>query len=237
MKFETFLVGGAVRDELMGRDCNDLDFTVLAPSMDALVAEVEACGGEVFQVKPEFGTVRAMDRTGELGARGQVLDFVMPRRDSESGDGRRPDFVEAGTLMDDLARRDFTVNAMARNTRTGELVDPFGGREDLADGVLRAVGVAKDRFMEDALRVMRAFRFSVTLGFSVEQDTADAMRDPEVVALLASDAVSVERKREELVKAFRADQFTAMRRLVSMPVDMRDAFMPEGLRLEPTLKA
>ena len=235
MKFPTFLVGGAVRDDLLGRDSKDLDFAVEAPSFGAMRAAVVADGGEVFTENPEFFTLRAKDRTGSLtGQDNLTADFVLCRRDGESANGRHPDEVFAGSLLDDLARRDFTFNAMARPAGGGELVDPFGGQADLDAGVVRAVGVADERFREDALRVLRAVRFAVVLGFAVEDSTATAMLDPEVVGLLAS--TSVERKRDELAKAFRADTHRTMEMLMGFPEALRRAMLPDGLRLEPTLK-
>ena len=234
MRFSTFLVGGALRDEVLGRPCKDFDFTVEAPSFDTMREMVEDEGGRVFTENPEFVTLRAKDTRGTLtGTVGMTADFVLARADGPSTDGRRPDFVVAGTLAQDLSRRDFTMNALARNVETGEEVDLFGGRDDLARKVVRAVGNAADRFAEDALRSMRALRFAVVLGFDLDPAVEWAMRDQDVDRLAAT---SVERKRDEMAKAFRADKWRTMSLLLDLPKDVREAMMPEALRLEPTLR-
>ena len=115
---------------------------------------------------PEFLTIRAQVPASEakLLARTKVADFVLCRKDSASGDGRRPDSVEPGTVLDDLARRDFTMNAIARDVQTGEVLDPHGGREDIKWKTLRFVGDPMTRIREDGLRVLRGLRFMITKG-------------------------------------------------------------------------
>lgn len=224
-----FRVGGCVRDELLGIESKDIDFAVEAPSFEAMLSAVEARCTKVFRDKEgapigaEFFTVRGLDP--ELGP----VDFVLCRKDGPSSDGRRPDFVEAGTLADDLARRDFTVNAMARD-EDGVLVDPHGGREDLEAGVLRFVGEPADRLEEDKLRAFRALRFSVTKRF--------VLHDSVVAALLsmhkeAFDGVSTERMREELHKMFAKDTGAALLVLMDFPV-MLEVALDRGLWLKPT---
>jgi putative nucleotidyltransferase with HDIG domain len=161
-----YLVGGSVRDLLMGRACDDFDFaTPLAP--DEVEARVRAAGRRPFLVGKRFGTVgfKVDERTVE------VTTF---RAETYSPHSRRPRVEYLSDLGEDLARRDFTVNAIA--LRRGELLDPLGGRGDIEQRVVRAVGDAGARFKEDPLRMLRAARFASQLGFEVEDATAAAIR-------------------------------------------------------------
>lgn len=162
--YEAWCVGGAVRDALLGLTPGDWDVTSSAPPE----AVLELFAPNALPTGLQHGTVTVG------GGRGvEVTTF---RRDGEYLDNRRPDHVEfTSSLGEDLARRDFTVNAIAVNLR-GELSDPFGGREDLAAGTLRAVGDPEKRFGEDALRILRGLRFASRLGFAIEPDTAGAIR-------------------------------------------------------------
>jgi tRNA nucleotidyltransferase (CCA-adding enzyme) len=157
---------------------------------------------------------------------------VLARKDGPSSDGRRPDFVLPGTLMDDLQRRDFTVNAMA--ILDGELVDPFGGQSDLDAMLLRFVGNPTDRIAEDGLRVMRALRFMVVKGFDMDMDTWDAINSDFAAEMLTK--VSVERIREELEKMFFANTLWSLNVLNDLNPEVKNAIFRDGLRLMPTLK-
>ena len=123
------------------------------------------------------GPVRqAMARLEQAGYRAYVVGGAL-RRDGRYRDGRRPVEVQAAaTIEEDLARRDFTINAMAYGE--GKLIDPFGGQQDLARRQIRTVGRPEERFQEDALRILRALRFAAVLGFSIEAETAAALRNP-----------------------------------------------------------
>lgn len=228
-----FRVGGCVRDDLLGVKTKDVDFAVEAESFDAMLAAVEARCSKVFRndktgvpVGAEFFRLGGVDP--EFGA----VDFVLCRKDGPSTDGRRPDFVEPGTLLDDLARRDFTVNAMAE-AEDGTLVDPFGGQRDLADRMLRFVGKAEDRLAEDALRAFRGVRFQVTKGFTLDDEARAAVQamTPEQF-----DAVSDNRVRDEMFKCFAADTEASLRAFsVEFPNLLRLA-LARGLWLKPTLE-
>ena len=161
--FETWGVGGAVRDALLGEAHADWDLATAAtpPQVRALFERTVPHG-------IEFGTVGVLDRAGTMH---EVTTF---RRDVKH-DGRHA-VVEFGvSLEDDLARRDFTINAMAFSPATGELRDPFGGQEDLKRGIVRAVGEPRARMVEDRLRALRAFRFAGRFGFEIEPATWDAI--------------------------------------------------------------
>ncbi|MDE7262331.1 MAG: HD domain-containing protein [Oscillospiraceae bacterium] len=160
--YEAWCVGGAVRDALLGRTPGDWDVTTSAPPEVTL----EIFAPRALPTGLQHGTVTVYGGV-------EVTTF---RRDGDYLDNRHPDHVEfTGSLTEDLARRDFTVNAIALNLR-GELADPFGGRADLNGGILRAVGEPEKRFREDALRILRGLRFASRLGFAIEPDTAAAIR-------------------------------------------------------------
>lgn len=228
-------VGGAVRDELMDLESKDVDYAVEIGSFDEMTMALTDMGFTLYQVKPEFLTVRAVAPHGsKLGRKNKGVDFVMCRKDGPSKDGRRPNYVEPGTILDDLARRDFTMNAIARSVETGELIDPHGGRSDIDRGILRFVGDPMTRIEEDGLRVLRALRFLVTLGFTADINTQAAIRGELAVRMMAS--VSVDRIREELEKMFDGGTVASIRVLGSLPAELQIAIFREGLRLTPTLK-
>lgn len=160
-------VGGCVRDLLLLREPHDWDLCT-----SALPEQTYACfaGLERFEVGAAHGTVGVVIEK-------RVIEITTFRVDLGYTDGRHPDKVRfAASLREDLARRDFTINAMALD-EDGEVIDFFGGREDLAKGLIRCVGDPHLRFREDALRILRGLRFASRLGFAVEEETARALRD------------------------------------------------------------
>ena len=162
--YEAFIVGGCVRDSLIGRTPGDWDITT-----SARPEEVRGLFRRTIATGIQHGTVTVM-----LGAEG--FEVTTYRTDGAYSDSRHPDSVSfVSTLQEDLSRRDFTVNAMAYEPRAG-LVDLFGGLKDLEQGLIRAVGDPAARFTEDALRMMRAVRFSAQLGFEIEPATFSAIR-------------------------------------------------------------
>lgn len=240
---EMFLVGGFVRDQLMGVQSKDVDFCVVvpdAPSVEAaFVAMRDHLLSEGFTVhieKPEFLTIRAGVPKGHpLREMAKDADFVVAREDGAYSDGRRPDEVRPGSLHSDLSRRDFTVNAIARAV-DGRIIDPFGGRADIEFRRLRFVGDPVKRITEDGLRVLRGFRFMVTKGLRPTPETAEAMTRPLAVEMLAK--VSTERIRDELERMFVADTLATLDILShTMPVEMRDVVFSGGLRLSATMRS
>jgi tRNA nucleotidyltransferase (CCA-adding enzyme) len=188
--------------------------------------EIERRGGTIFLEKPEYLTIRA--RVPELGA----VDFVLCRKDGAYIDGRRPEDVEPGTLEDDLARRDFTMNAIALS-EDGEYIDPFGGAYHLEHGIITCVGHARHRFAEDYLRMLRAIRFAVTKDMQLSRDIMLCLVDSRMVDRLAD--VAIERVREEMLKAFHHDTLKTLRMLEDFPL-VRDVLFGSGLWLKPTLE-
>ncbi len=197
--YAAYLVGGCVRDGLMERVPTDWD--VATSARPEAVCNLFA---RTFPLGQRFGTVAVL-------IEGTAVEVTTFRRDGTYHDARRPDRVDfVDELTEDLARRDFTVNAMAWNAEEG-LVDPFGGQDDLRLGVLRCVGEAERRFSEDALRMLRAYRFAAQLGFSVAPETEEAIR---VCAPLCRQ-LSVERVRDEWQKMMLCQGFSEMNRAVS----------------------
>ena len=240
MKVKTFLVGGAVRDQKMGVDkIKDLDFSMegfesLHEMEDHLVSE----GFEIHTVTPDKFTIRVgIPKDNPLRARAKDADFVMCRKEGPYSDGRRPDWVESGTIFDDLARRDFTINAMAIDCDTDEFLDPHNGMEDLRNNTLRFVGDPLARITEDGLRIMRAFRFTIVRGFVMEPETLAAVTSFEAERALLNDSISVERIREELNKMLKHDTVGTLRFLHHfLPPSMFEVVFKDNLRLEATLK-
>ena len=174
-----YLVGGSVRDALMSRECADFDFsTPLGP--DLIEAAVRAAGRRPYLMGKRFGTVA-------FRLDGLTIEVTTFRSESYGEGSRRPSVEFLPHLEQDLGRRDFTINAMALHG--DELIDPFGGAEDLEDGLVRAVGDPIARFSEDPLRMLRAARFVSQLGFRVDSRTGQAVTE------LAPRILSVARER------------------------------------------
>lgn len=182
--FEAYAVGGCVRDSILGREPNDWDITTSASP-----EEVKALFRRTIDTGIEHGTVTIMiDKVG--------YEVTTYRIDGKYEDGRHPTEVTfTRNLKEDLLRRDFTINAMAYNDTDG-LVDIFGGLEDIERKVIRCVGDPRARFTEDALRLMRAVRFAAQLGYTIEEETREAMK--EIAGNLKK--ISAERIQVELVK-------------------------------------
>lgn len=187
--YEAYIVGGCVRDSILGRVPQDWDITTSATPQ-----EVKQLFSRTVDTGIEHGTVTVM-----LGKEG--FEVTTYRVDGEYEDGRHPKEVTfTRSLTEDLKRRDFTINAMAYND-TDRLVDPFGGMKDLNGHLIRCVGDPMERFSEDALRILRAVRFSAQLAFPIEDKTAAAIR----VLAPTLNKISAERIRVELTKLLMSD--------------------------------
>ena len=182
--YEAYAVGGCIRDSILGREPEDWDITT-----SAMPEETKALFDKTFDTGIQHGTITVLlEKEG--------FEVTTYRIDGKYEDSRHPKEVTfTRNLREDLLRRDFTINAMAYNETDG-LVDIFGGLEDLEAGMIRCVGTAKERFKEDALRILRGVRFAAQLGFDIEEDTRQGMK--ELAWTLQN--ISAERIQVELVK-------------------------------------
>mgnify|MGYP002624393134 FL=1 len=191
--FNAYLVGGAVRDMIMGIPCHDWDLAT-----NAKPEEVMKIFHRVIPTGIAHGTVT-------IHIFGHEIETTTFRTEAEYSDGRHPDKVSyAATIEEDLSRRDFTMNAIAAELGTGKLFDPFNGIDDIKNKIIRTVGSPKDRFTEDGLRPVRAIRFASQLGFSIEENTLKALSLPEVQE--KTKGISVERFRDEFCKILKTEK-------------------------------
>ena len=192
---ECYVVGGYVRDLMLGRPSKDVDFLTVGSGIEVAREVARKMRGSHLSVFKNFGTAQVKGRDIEL-------EFVGARKESYNRDSRKP-IVEDGTLADDISRRDFTVNAMAlcvNAGRFGELVDMYGGEADLAAGVIRTPLDPDITFSDDPLRMMRAVRFATQLGFEIVPETFDAIRrNAQRISI-----ISRERVMDELMKIMRS---------------------------------
>lgn len=185
--FEAYLVGGALRDTIMGKEAHDWDVATNATPKDVM-----RIFHRVIPTGIKHGTVTVHFMKKQI----EVTTF---RTETEYSDGRHPDKVEfASSIEEDLSRRDFTMNAMAASLCDGRIVDPFCGRDDIRAKTIRTVGNAHERFMEDGLRPIRAIRFASQLEFSIEKRTFSDIFEEETLKKIAS--ISTERFRDEFCK-------------------------------------
>ncbi|MCR2812992.1 CCA tRNA nucleotidyltransferase [Microbacterium sp. zg.Y1090] len=219
--FELALVGGPVRDALLGRSTNDLDFTTNARP-DDILRIVTPVSTAQWDIGREFGTIGAR-------VRGEQVEITTYRADEYDGTTRKPVVAFGDDLEGDLSRRDFTVNAMALRLPGPTLVDPSGGVEDLVTGILRTPIDPAVSFGDDPLRMLRAARFSAQLGFDVEPATVAAMTERADTLSI----VSPERIQGEFVKLLQADDPVRGIRLL-VETGLMEKFLPEvpALRLE-----
>lgn len=210
--FNFYIVGGYVRDKLLSRENNDIDY-VITINTDKLIKSdlngldhfqllhnyLTSNNYTIIQTKPEHLCIKAKNLITK-----QVNDFVLARKDiSYPPDSRLP-VVAPGTLYDDLMRRDFTINTLALNVATNNIVDVCGGQDDLLNGILRTPLDSKITLLEDPLRVLRGFRFSVVLDFTLSEDFMDTVKDSAIWNKFCL-VVNHDRIREELNKMFAHD--------------------------------
>ncbi len=194
-KFEAYLVGGCVRDLMIGREPKDWDITT-----NATPEQIQALFPESFY-ENNFGTVGV--KTNSKNTCLDIIEITPYRIESGYSDKRRPDKVEFGvSLLEDLARRDFTINAIALDDFKGHIIDPFNGKNDIKDKIIRSVGNAYERLNEDALRMLRAVRLVAELDFGIDGETAEAISKNSKHL----NNVSRERIRDELVRILKSNQ-------------------------------
>ena len=214
--YEAYAVGGCVRDSILGREPEDWDITT-----SAMPEETKALFQKTFDTGIEHGTVTVLlEKEG--------FEVTTYRIDGKYEDNRHPREVTfTRSLKEDLLRRDFTINAMAYNEKDG-LVDIFGGIDDLQKGMIRCVGNARERFSEDALRILRGIRFAAQLGFSIEEETRQGMK--ELAPTLQN--ISAERVQVELIKMIVSTRPELLRDAYELGITKQ--FLPEFDRLMMT---
>lgn len=226
---DTYVVGGFVRDSIMGRECKDIDIVTIGSGIELAKKVQKKIGGKSnISVFKNFGT--AMLHFWDKGEDWQV-EFVGARKESYSHSSRKP-VVENGTLEDDQNRRDFTINAMAiclNKDRYGELLDPFEGREDIRRHIIRTPLDPDITFSDDPLRMLRAIRFACRLDFSIHPDTFDAIkRNAHRIEI-----VSMERNIEEINKMITSDYPSMGLRLLNKS-GLLELLFPELVKLKGT---
>jgi poly(A) polymerase/tRNA nucleotidyltransferase (CCA-adding enzyme) len=194
--FSAYLVGGCVRDILIGREPKDWDFTT-----NASPEQIQELFEETFY-ENDFGTVGVVLENVSRETL-KVIEITPYRKETGYTDNRRPDSVEFGvSLEEDLARRDFTINAIALDPKTGEVIDPYAGIQDINKRILRAVGVAKERFNEDGLRILRAVRLATELHFEIEDVSRETIQKS--ASILQN--IAKERIRDEFTRIILSDK-------------------------------
>lgn len=241
-QFKFYEVGGKVRDELMGLKSKDIDYVavaapyLLAANYDAptlfkmLHKHLDEKGYQIFQVVEQCFTIRAKFPEGSY-YEGTVADFVMARKEIGYKPGTREPIVVPGTLYDDLERRDFTVNAIARD-ENGTLIDPFNGQDDIKNKILRTPLPVEKTFEDDPLRILRALRFAITKNFSIPWGMRNIIMSYDYDDRMS--VVSEERIREELFKMFKHDTALSMALLCDFKKLALYIFDKTGLWLKPT---
>lgn len=208
--FEAYLVGGCVRDFIMNKQPDDYDITT------------NAFPNQIKQAFSMFNLITTGEKHGTIGVviNKQVIEITTYRIDGKYIDNRRPETISfSSSLYDDLSRRDLTINAMAQNKK-GEIIDIFGGKNDIENKIIRTVGSADKRFNEDALRIMRCLRFASVLNFDIENETAKAIHQN--ANLLKN--ISAERIRVEFVKLLCGNNSAEILRNFC---DVIEVFIPE----------
>ena len=214
--YKAYLVGGAVRDIFLHKEPHDFDVATNATPQD-----VTKLFRTVIPTGFEHGTVT-------VHFEGLEIEVTTFRTESGYSDGRHPDSVNyAATIEEDLARRDFTINAIAADLKDGTIVDPFDGRRDIKKKIIRTVGKAHERFMEDGLRPVRCVRFASKLGFSIEKYTYSEIFDKEILRKVAS--ISIERFRDEFEKMLGSDKPSVALDLMEQ-TGILQIFIPELLK-------
>jgi tRNA nucleotidyltransferase (CCA-adding enzyme) len=221
--FEAYLVGGAVRDMIMGLTPHDYDVATNASPHDVM-----KLFRRVIPTGIDHGTVT-------VHLMGYEIETTTYRTESGYSDGRHPDSVKyAATIEEDLSRRDFTMNAVAVNLADGSIVDPFHGRDDIRAKMIRTVGNAHERFGEDGLRPVRALRFAAQLNFSIEKYTYSDIFDKDTLSVVSK--ISIERFRDEFTKMLAAEQPSGSLKMME-ETGMMKLFLPEFLPCRGCIQA
>lgn len=235
-----YKVGGCVRDRLLEIDSKDIDFTFVLDDTNMSVEDgfvqmykwLSDEGFQIFLSTPDCFTIRAKFPNNHPNE-GMVADFVMARKEVGYIPGTRKPILELGTLEDDLIRRDFTLNALAED-EDGNIIDLFGGIDDLRRGYLKTPLDCKVTFDDDPLRILRVIRFCITKGFYMGAYMDGVIQDYDYETKMK--VVSIERIREELLKCFKHDTINTLRVLHEYPSLRNYIFANNILWLKPTFE-
>ena len=235
--YKEYLVGGAVRDEILGLESKDLDYVFVFDNIpDGTTSEqcfeemtnIIKENGEIFLSTPSCYTIRYKDKLTK-----EIKDVVMARKEIGYIPGTRQPIVKPGSLFDDLERRDFTLNALAKDS-DGKIIDYFNGLEDLNRGYLRTPLDCNVTFDDDPLRILRAIRFSITKGFWIGPSMERVIIDYDYENKMG--VVSTERIREEMFKCFKHDTVKTLKTLHEYPSLRNYIFKDNVLWLKPTME-
>ena len=241
--FKFYEVGGKIRDELLGVKSKDVDYTVVPNEMllrdyteasDMFMVLSDHLTKEKFEIfleTPDCYTIRAMFPKGHKYQ--GVADFVMARKEIGYVEGTRAPIVKPGTLFDDLERRDFTLNAIAKD-EDGTLIDYFNGIEDLKNGILRTPLPCYRTFNDDPLRILRAIRFSITKGFKIPFEMSSVIHSYDYEQRMC--VVSNERIKDELYKCFNYNTIETIKTLNTFFILRNYIFANTDLWLKPTFE-
>lgn len=233
-----YLVGGAVRDHFRGVNSKDWDFAVEAESFDHMRQWLIENNFVIFAETPKYFTLRARapkDKFvfGTLNLTGTTFDFTLCREEKDYEDGRHPNIVTVGTILDDLSRRDFTMNAVAID-KTGRTIDPFSGVLDIQNEIIRCVG-STERLKEDGLRIFRAIRFKLQTGFQFDEDIVEFLDSYSNAQYVEN--ISVDRVRDELTKCFKINNAASIHHVHRYIHFFAHAMIHDGLWLKPTTES
>lgn len=240
--FKFYEVGGCVRDEIMGLKSKDIDFVAVASQelldktpgaadvFKSLVRHLQGQEYTIFLETADCFTVRAKFPKSHKN-QGMTADFVLARKEVGYAPGSRKPQVVAGTLYDDLERRDFTINAIAR-AEDGTLIDPFKGQQDIAHYILRTPLPVEQTFNDDPLRILRAIRFAITKKMDIPTDMYHVIRGYDYYGKMP--VVSTERIRDELFKMFKHNTMDTLRMLGVYSKLATYIFHTTDLWLKPT---
>jgi len=240
-----FEVGGCVRDEFLGIQSDDIDFTFVADDLTLSVDEgfsnmtkwLEKEKFKIFLSTPEMFTIRAKFPDSIGIRKNLVADFVMARKEIGYTEGTRRPILKLGTLEDDLIRRDFTVNAMAKD-EDGKIIDLFNGEKHLSEGILDTPLDPMVTFMDDPLRMIRAMRFSITKDLKIAPRVWEAISQPGLIQKM-KETTSQERIAVEITKAMKFDTLKTLRIIAKVDdhaPGFLEAILGKGLWFKPTFE-
>lgn len=227
-----YQVGGSVRDRFIGLKpiFDDIDYAVEAKNFEEMKNYISNNPHyKIFLETKKYGTIRAKNTQTH-----EVIDFTLCRSDGIYSDNRRPDTIITADIYTDLSRRDFTMNAIAIDIETKEIIDPHNGIKDINNKIIRCVGNAFDRMKKDPLRLLRALRFSITKNMILDEDIQQCFTNNKIINLFKK--ISIDRKKEELHKMFKYDTKMTIKVLNILSEDFLNAIFEDAIWLMPTNK-